>query len=269
MHSFCGRIRLIAKNAVNRPHTFDSLSSRVCSSEANHPLLFSRLLPSHFSAKNYGSLRELPASCKMTGIPSVTSAYREAKPGFSLGARILTRLTNRGITTLDESHKSDPQNATPTATEATPRIKFKRLDKTARHIMQACLYSYFLISGKTVSVILFKCLTDFQILDKEAVEDVRTHREIPEIKPGYIIQFRLEVPENKRRVSTLKGIVIARRNAGLNTTIRLRRMVAGVGVESLLPLYSPNIKEIKVLDKKKVRRAKLYYLRDKMNALRK
>ena len=45
-----------------------------------------------------------------------------------------------------------------------------------------------------------------------------------------------EVPENKRRNSLVKGIVIARRNAGLNTTIRLRRMVAGVGVESLLPL---------------------------------
>lgn len=45
-----------------------------------------------------------------------------------------------------------------------------------------------------------------------------------------------EVPENKRRVSTVRGTVIARRNAGLNTTIRLRRVVAGVGIESLLPL---------------------------------
>lgn len=155
----------------------------------------------------------------------------------------MPHLTTRGITTLDDSQKSDPQDASASATEVAPRIKFKRLDKTARHIMQ--------------------------ILDKEAVEEVRTQREIPDIRPGYIIQLRLEVPENKRRVSTVKGIVIARRNAGLNSTIRLRRLVAGVGVESLLPLYSPNIKEIKVLDKKKVRRAKLYYLRDKMNALRK
>lgn len=44
------------------------------------------------------------------------------------------------------------------------------------------------------------------------------------------------IPENKRRVSTLKGIVIARRNAGISTTFRLRRLVAGVGVESLFPL---------------------------------
>lgn len=126
---------------------------------------------------------------------------------------------------------------------ATPPIKFKRLDKTAKHIMQ--------------------------ILDKEAVEEVKVQREIPDIKPGYIIQLKLEVPENRRRVSIVKGIVIARRNAGLNTTFRLRRLVAGVGVENLFHLYSPNLKEIKVLDKKKVRRAKLYYLRDKMNALKK
>ncbi|XP_031501625.1 50S ribosomal protein L19-1, chloroplastic-like [Nymphaea colorata] len=124
-----------------------------------------------------------------------------------------------------------------------PQIKFKRLDKTAKHIMQ--------------------------ILDREAVEEVKGQRDIPDIKPGYIVQLKVEVPENKRRVSVLKGIVIARRNAGLNTTFRLRRLVAGVGVESVYPLYSPNIKEIKVLDKKKVRRAKLYYLRDKMNPLKK
>ncbi|PRQ54408.1 putative ribosomal protein L19 [Rosa chinensis] len=103
-----------------------------------------------------------------------------------------------------------------------------------------------------------------QILDKEAVEEVRRQREKPDIKPCYFVQLRVEVPDNKRRVSVLKGIVIARRNAGLNSTFRIRRLIVGVvGVESLFPL------EIKVLDKKKVRRAKLYYLIDKMNALKK
>ncbi|KAF2945077.1 hypothetical protein DAI22_02g190850 [Oryza sativa Japonica Group] len=108
-----------------------------------------------------------------------------------------------------------------------------------------------------------------QILNKEAADKVLGEREIPDVQPGCILQMRLQVPENKRRESTLKGIVIARRNAGINTTFRLRRLVAGVGVESVFPLYSPNIKEIKVLDRKKVRRAKLYYLRDRMNALKK
>ncbi|PWA82079.1 Ribosomal protein L19 [Artemisia annua] len=226
MQSFCGRIRLLTNTLIK---SSPNSSSRLCSSL--------------FETKSYGSLRELSAPCKSTGIPSVASAYRESNPCLSLRAQLVPHLTNRGVATLDESHSSDTQDASATATEVPSRIKFKRLDKTARHIMQ--------------------------ILDKESVEQVRTEREIPEIKPGYIIQLRLEVPENKRRVSTVKGIVIARRNAGLNTTIRLRRLVAGVGVESLLPLYSPNVKEIKVLDKKKVRRAKLYYLRDKMNALRK
>ncbi|XP_058106863.1 large ribosomal subunit protein bL19cz-like [Magnolia sinica] len=94
-------------------------------------------------------------------------------------------------------------------------------------------------------------------------------REIPNIKPSYTVQLKVEVPKNKHQVSILKGIVIARCNAGLNTTFRLRRLVAGVGVESVFPLYSPNIKEFKVLDKKEVRKAKLHYLRDRMNALRK
>ncbi|KAG2334277.1 hypothetical protein Bca4012_016352 [Brassica carinata] len=151
--------------------------------------------------------------------------------------------SSRCFSTSGDSVQSVPQGFTVSAPDAPPRIKFKRLDKTAKHIMQ--------------------------IVDKEAVEEVRTRREIPEIRPGYIVQLKVEVPENKRRVSIVKGIVIARRNAGLNSTFRIRRLVAGVGVESMFPLYSPNLREIKVLDKKRVRRAKLYYLRDKMNALKK
>ncbi|GLJ23840.1 hypothetical protein SUGI_0452820 [Cryptomeria japonica] len=137
---------------------------------------------------------------------------------------------------VDVDFKSDAT----AAQEVTPHIKTKRLDKTARHIMQ--------------------------ILEKEAVQSVKAERVIPDIKPGYIIELKVEVPENKRRVSTLKGIVIAKRNAGLSTTFRIRRLVAGIGVESVFPLYSPNIKQIKVLDKKRVRRAKLYYLREKMGS---
>ncbi|VAH93916.1 unnamed protein product [Triticum turgidum subsp. durum] len=130
----------------------------------------------------------------------------------------------RGLSTVGSAEvASDEDDSSSPAVEHPPRIKFKRPDKTARHIMN--------------------------ILNKEAVDK--------------------QVPENKRRESTLKGIVIARRNAGINTTFRLRRLVAGVGVESVFPLYSPNIKEMKILDRKKVRRAKLYYLRDRMNALKK
>ncbi|KAF7043611.1 hypothetical protein CFC21_052943 [Triticum aestivum] len=153
-------------------------------------------------------------------------------------------LMPRGLSTVGSAEvASDEDDSSSPAVEHPPRIKFKRPDKTARHIMN--------------------------ILNKEAVDKVRSEREIPDVQPGCIVQMRLQVPENKRRESTLKGIVIARRNAGINTTFRLRRLVAGVGVESVFPLYSPNIKEMKILDRKKVRRAKLYYLRDRMNALKK
>ncbi|CAL0310621.1 unnamed protein product [Lupinus luteus] len=163
-------------------------------------------------------------------------SFHQAAPVTPFNSRFMSTETN----STDSSHSQDNSSL---KLDVPPRIKVKRLDKTARHIMQ--------------------------ILDKEAVEEVRAQREMPDIKPGYIVQLKVEVPENKRRVSIIKGIVIARRNAGLNSTFRIRRLVAGVGIESLFPLYSPNIKEIKVLDKKKVRRAKLYYLRDKMNALKK
>lgn len=218
--------------------------SPIATMQPNASSLLSRLLPSQFQLpKNFGSLTDSLTSCKSNGMPSVASFYIVSKPRSFLGSTPVSTLPRRGIATSVDSDNSIPQYASASVSEVAPRLKFKRLDKTARNIMQ--------------------------IIDKEEVETVRTQREIPEIKPGYIIQLRLEVPENKRRVSLVKGIVIARRNAGLHTTIRLRRLVAGVGVESLLPLYSPNIKEIKVLDKKKVRRAKLYYLRDKMNALKK
>ncbi|XP_010491921.1 PREDICTED: 50S ribosomal protein L19-1, chloroplastic isoform X2 [Camelina sativa] len=152
--------------------------------------------------------------------------------------------SSRCFSTVGDSVKTTSQvSPEELASDVPQRIKFKRLDKTAKHIMQ--------------------------IIDKEAVEEVRTQREIPRIEPGYLVQLKVEVPENKRRVSVVKGIVIAKRNAGLNSTFRIRRLVAGVGVESMFPLYSPNLREIKVLEKKKVRRAKLYYLREKTNALKK
>ncbi|XP_057820662.1 large ribosomal subunit protein bL19cy [Cryptomeria japonica] len=167
---------------------------------------------------------------------SLTAANISSRGHFSTMSRTTSPTSKLQSVKVDVNFKSEA-NA---AQEVYPRIKTKRLDKTARHIMQ--------------------------ILEKEAVQSVKAERLVPDIKPGYIVELKVEVPENKRRVSTLKGIVIARRNAGLSTTFRIRRLVAGVGVESVFPLYSPNIKQIKVLDKKRVRRAKLYYLREKMGS---
>ncbi|OVA20584.1 Ribosomal protein L19 [Macleaya cordata] len=184
------------------------------------------------------ALHKISSSGAVRGLNARGSPVTSVGTGLSKWGAVGPAFSTRSITTMGHAEEPIPASVTDVA----PRIKFKRLDKTAKHIMQ--------------------------ILDKEAVQGVREQREIPDIRPGYIVQLKVEVPENKRRVSLLKGIVIARRNAGLNSTFRIRRLVAGVGVESVFPLYSPNIKEMKVLDKKKVRRAKLYYLRDKMNALK-
>ncbi|RXH77711.1 hypothetical protein DVH24_039682 [Malus domestica] len=178
-----------------------------------------------------------------------SNLFKSARLSSFRCAAVSTPFPSRCIATGGNFVQSATQDSGMSVSDVAPCIKFKRLDKTAHHIMQACVYLF--------------------ILDKEALEEVKAQREIPDVRPGYMVQLRVEVPDNKRRVSVVKGVVIARRNAGLNTTIRIRRQVAGVGVESLFPLYSPNIKEIKVLDKKKVRRAKLYYVRDKINAFKK
>ncbi|KAK7406314.1 hypothetical protein VNO78_07937 [Psophocarpus tetragonolobus] len=102
------------------------------------------------------------------------------------------------------------------------------------------------------------------ILNQRAIEASEKERPTPDIRTGDIVEIKLEVPENKRRLSIYKGIVISKQNAGIHTTIRIRRIIAGTGVEIVFPIYSPNIKEIKVVSHRKVRRARLYYLRDKL-----
>ncbi|KAF1002970.1 uncharacterized protein LOC141699706 [Apium graveolens] len=223
MQSFLGKIRVVTRHLHKN---VDYISDRA----------FASLSP---GGSNQFTSIALPAMTNCSWVRFWTSPISSSWSA-SLGAMKSTILS-RCITTIGNSDSSLKDNPAPLL-DVVPRIKFKRLDKTARNIVQ--------------------------ILDQEAVEEVKAQREIPEIKPGHIIQLKVETPENKRRISTLKGIVIARRNAGLNTTIRLRRLITGIGVESLFPLYSPNIKEIKVLDKKKVRRAKLYYLRDRLNPLK-
>ncbi|XP_060675254.1 large ribosomal subunit protein bL19c-like [Ziziphus jujuba] len=173
-------------------------------------------------SKTYSSCLNESSTICSNGLPSVSASVIYHGPQLVKCAAVLPPFPIRCITTVGNSLESASHDTSASVSVVAPCIKFKRLDKTARHIMQS--------------------------IDKEAVEEVKAHREIPDIKPGYIMQLNVEVAENKRHVSILKGIVIARCNAGLNITFRIRRLVAGVGVESLFPLYSPNIKEIKVLD---------------------
>ena len=105
-----------------------------------------------------------------------------------------------------------------------------------------------------------------ETLERERITEMLNEREgvkISPFRPGDVVQLTMEVPENRRRTQRFTGICIARKNRGLGSSFTLRTMLGNVGVERMFPLYSPNIKELVVVERKRVRRAKLYYLRDR------
>ena len=86
---------------------------------------------------------------------------------------------------------------------------------------------------------------------------------IPSFKPGDTLSVKVNVKEGKKvRQQLFKGTVIARKGSGISETITVRKISNGVGVERIFPLHSPSIASIKVNKVNKVRRAKLYYLRN-------
>jgi large subunit ribosomal protein L19 len=103
-----------------------------------------------------------------------------------------------------------------------------------------------------------------QVLEQEMEEQHAAKTNHPPFKPGDRLELKLVVPENKRKTTTFKGMVIAKSNRGWRTAFTLRNFIGSYGaVERTFPLYSPHIEEIKVLSSKKVGRSKLYYMRNK------
>ena len=97
----------------------------------------------------------------------------------------------------------------------------------------------------------------------EQEEIARLGKDIPVFAPGDTVIVNVNVVEGTRkRVQAYEGVVIAKRNRGLNSSFTVRKISFGEGVERVFPLYSPGIWEIEVVRKGIVRRAKLYYLRD-------
>ncbi|MGD8353550.1 MAG: 50S ribosomal protein L19 [Pseudomonadota bacterium] len=87
-------------------------------------------------------------------------------------------------------------------------------------------------------------------------------RDIPDTPIGSTVKVHYRIIEGeKERIQIFEGIVIARKNAGLRSSITVRKVTAGVGVERVFPLHSPKIDKIQVTRLGKVRRSKLYYLR--------
>jgi large subunit ribosomal protein L19 len=102
------------------------------------------------------------------------------------------------------------------------------------------------------------------ILDREEQERVSAGKTIPEFQPGDTVQVNVKVKEGERsRVQAYEGVCIARSGAGFQESFTVRKISYGEGVERVFPLYSPSIDSIKVMRRGKVRRAKLYYLRDR------
>ncbi len=101
-------------------------------------------------------------------------------------------------------------------------------------------------------------------LEAEQVEKLAAIRAIPEFRPGDTIVVNVKVKEGERsRVQAFEGVCIARSGPTINESFTVRKISYGEGVERVFPIYSPNIDSIKVIRKGKVRRAKLYYLRDR------
>ena len=98
----------------------------------------------------------------------------------------------------------------------------------------------------------------------EKIENTQIKSEVPDLRPGTTIEVSVRVIEgDKERQQKFKGEVTSVRGSGMRKTFTVRKISDGIGVERTWPLHSPSIAAIKVLGQKKVRRAKLFYLRKK------
>jgi len=103
-----------------------------------------------------------------------------------------------------------------------------------------------------------------ETLEAEQVAKFNAVKTIPEFQPGDTLIVNVKVKEGERtRVQAYEGVCIARTGGGINESFTVRKISYGEGVERVFPVFSPNIDSIKVVRRGKVRRAKLYYLRDR------
>ena len=101
-------------------------------------------------------------------------------------------------------------------------------------------------------------------LEAEQAAKIEAKRTLPEFQPGDTVRVQVRVTEGTRtRVQAYEGVVIARSGAGLNENFTVRKISYGEGVERVFPVYSPLVEGVEIVRRGKVRRAKLYYLRDR------
>ena len=101
-------------------------------------------------------------------------------------------------------------------------------------------------------------------IEAEQISEIIKKRDVPDFKSGDAVRVNVFVTEgNKERVQAFEGICIARSNRGFNSTFTVRKVSHGEGVERVFPLYSPMLESIKLIRRGKVKRSKLYYLRQR------
>jgi large subunit ribosomal protein L19 len=98
----------------------------------------------------------------------------------------------------------------------------------------------------------------------KALDQQNVKEEMPVIEIGSTVRVHIKVKEgSKERIQIFEGTVIAKKHGGVNETFTVRRISYGVGVEKVFPVHSPNVVKVETVRRGKVRRAKLYYLRDR------
>ncbi len=101
-------------------------------------------------------------------------------------------------------------------------------------------------------------------MEAEQIEKLEAERQVPEFAPGDTLKVNVKVIEGEReRIQVYEGVCIARRNRGLSSSFTVRKISSGEGVERVFPLYSTALSGIEVVRRGDVRRAKLYYLRQR------
>ena len=107
-------------------------------------------------------------------------------------------------------------------------------------------------------------MKNIEDINREAIKKIVANKKITDFSPGDTIKIGVKIVEGKReRIQYFEGVCIAKKNRDLNSSFTVRKISFGEGVERTFALYSPNVDSIKVIRSGKVRRAKLYYLRDR------
>jgi large subunit ribosomal protein L19 len=107
-------------------------------------------------------------------------------------------------------------------------------------------------------------MNTLQQLEQDYMAEMKAKKTLPDFSPGDTLRVYVKVVEGQReRTQAYEGVCIARKNAGVNSSFTVRKISFGEGVERVFPLFAPIVDKVEVVRKGRVRRAKLYYLRDR------